>query len=147
MREIKFRAWFEKDKRWLHGYEPGGPFGCNILGEVIVMGSWMSEVRVEDYNDVVVEQYTGLHDANGVEIYEGDILLYAPYGNMGHGSSYSKKMVEWGKTTDSDGWAHCKHYEWTVGRDSLADIADSDYANDAYCEVIGNIHENPELLT
>jgi hypothetical protein len=54
--------------------------------------------------------------------------------------------VEWGETGDSDGWLHDKHYEWVIGRDSLADVADSIYKDKMYFEVIGNIYENTELL-
>lgn len=72
MREIKFRAWYKKGKRWLHSYEKLG--GCDIYGETIILGSWLNEVSIKDLNKVVVMQYTGLKDKNGKEIYEGDVI-------------------------------------------------------------------------
>ena len=90
-------------------------------------------------------QYTGLKDKNGKEIYEGDILRYKPYLNLGYEDKYDIGVVVWGETGDSDEYAYGHHYEWIVNDDSLADIADGAYEG-FECEVIGNIFENPELL-
>lgn len=91
-------------------------------------------------------RFTNLEDKNGKEIYEGDIVRYKPYNNLGHENDFNIGEVIWGETGDSDGWSHGKHYEFVVNVDSLADIADSDYPDEASCEVIGNIYENPKLL-
>lgn len=71
--------------------------------------------------EITVMQYTGLKDKNGVEIYEGDIATW--YG--------IKAQVHW-----ADGHAGFMH-----GSDSIY----KRYAEQ--CEVIGNIYENPGLLS
>jgi len=76
-----------------------------------------------------VMQFTGLTDKNGKEIYEGDIITGA--------LPTKKSIIGWSKKFASfcirtDGWM----FEHWFG-------ATCDPEN---CEVIGNIHENPELL-
>lgn len=90
-----------------------------------------------------VEQYTGFKDKNGKEIYEGDIVKYLSYRK-----EYIGKIV-FDFVDDSEGYYVEKHYGWGIRRDgynsSLGDYAD-DNMNCKLVEVIGNIHENKELL-
>ena len=122
-REIKFRAWDKKRKKMI------------FLKKLLP--------ALEDR--YILMQYTGLKDKKREEIYEGDILRYKPYHNLGYENEYKIGVVEWGETGDSDDYCHSHHYEWVVNDDSLADIADGVYEG-FECEVIGNIFENPELL-
>lgn len=75
MREIKFRAW-EKDG-FNHLGEPTmvdwNELQRNYNLNAIMAGDW---VRSDKY---ILMQYTGLHDKNGKEIYEGDILKEGEY--------------------------------------------------------------------
>jgi uncharacterized phage protein (TIGR01671 family) len=130
MREIKFRAW-DKTLKYM------------IQWDKLEMHHFYDD-------DVILMQYTGLKDINGKEIYDGDIAKYITYDDIYYSdkNNYEFKInqVMWGETGDSDGWLHDKHYEWIIGEDSLADVADSCYADKMYFEIIGNIYENPELL-
>ena len=72
-----------------------------------------------------IGQYTGLLDKNGVEIYEGDIYT--------QGDKNIKYVVV---------FKSAKFAGKQVGNESLAGLS---YWQDRI-EVIGNIHENPELL-
>lgn len=76
--------------------------------------------RPEDEKGVVLMQYTGLKDRNGVEIYEGDVLC--------DGENHSIDKV----TQDKTG-------AWIWDDEHISDF-------DYMLEVIGNIHENPELM-
>ena len=77
-----------------------------------------------------VGQFTRLRDKNGKEIYEGDILIC--------NSNPLKGFIEWNKIL-------CQFQCTWNNKLGAADI----YHLIKYCngEVIGNIHDNPELLT
>lgn len=104
-RPIKFRAWDNVDYM-------STPF---TLQDIQLK-------KIEFTFDAIVMQFTGLHDKNGKEIYEGDIVK----------SSYFIGIVEmweymWTAKTPYD------HFTFRTATHSF--------------EVIGNIHENENLLT
>ncbi len=108
-RIIKFRAWDEDEKKMI------SLFDCyDIFGR---------ELRA---TKATLEQFTGLLDKNGKEIYEGDILKI--------GKSFWQ--VEW---NDEKARWDC------VDTTTYKPIGGMDFTG--YIEVIGNIHENPDLLT
>lgn len=108
----------------------------------------------EDY--LYIEQYTGLKDKNGKEIYEGDIVnleyYEKPFGKKRWRKTYPRKG---GKDINIVGFedGFFKFYE--EDKDGYgSELSFSDYGewegkDGAYkyvAEVIGNIHETPELL-
>lgn len=77
-----------------------------------------------------VGQYTGLTDKNGTRIFEGDILKHRVQGDI----LVERGVVEWEE----------QHGRWVYRLNSMKPTF---YLHnpDAF-EVIGNIHDNPELL-
>jgi uncharacterized phage protein (TIGR01671 family) len=130
MREIKFRAWvlgkmYEvKNLEWDWGH---------LI--ITTEGGW---IALPDPNAHLLE-FTGLHDKNGVEIYEGDVLRYEGFeGSIDHAEvCWHQGFLAW-MVDDHSG----------RGMISLCDLNDDDtnQFNSDEVEVIGNIHENPELL-
>lgn len=120
-REIKFRCWDKERKEWLSYFELGknGAITCYEINET---------------QNLIIQQFTGLLDKNGKEIYEGDIVKYEC--GCSDGSVYKKiASVEYGEFNCSccDGV-----YGWYFD--------DGDIREAERYEVIGNIFDNADLL-
>ena len=130
MREIKFRVW-DKEGRclFIEGMKYLNPF-FDDTGKLFVGYFPDNETPIVEYE---INQYTGLKDKNGKEIYEGDIVNFGNNNNA---------IVEF-----SDGCFNI--FDEPLGWDFTPDY-DNDYkpikTDFKYCEIIGNIYENPELL-
>lgn len=125
-REIKFRAFDTENKTWTFV----------TLGDLICGACTEKGDKPLSGAKQLWEQYTGLNDKNGKEIYEGDIVD-TQYHNL---HTYKGRgVVEMGEMYDSDGWNNEVILGWCAGGSSLLDVHEE-------CAVIGNIHENPKLL-
>ena len=125
MREIKFRAW-NKNGGWFDY----GPLWLNLYGDLYEAPSRTYDtpnIEIEPSDDrYIIMQYTGLKDKNGKEIYEGDIVRWVSTHAMAE-QNIHVDAVEWvGAGFMLMPWVH---------EIEAAEI-----------EIIGNIHENPELL-
>ena len=115
MRPLKFRAW-DKNKRRLVFYDLTSrrPTVTHFGDGDPIIYSTLS----------VWQQFTGLHDKNGKEIYEGDILEW-----VDAGGESERVVCEWDN----------EDAQWSFGEAGVGNL-------DAMYAVIGNIHETPELL-
>lgn len=131
MRELKFRAWDKKEKKWV-----GADFWYEEVGLNFNVQP-PSTLTMSGKERYVIVQYTGLKDKAGNEIYEGD-LLGGKYLNFGV-SKGAVAEVKMGVINDTDGYSHGSTWGWVVGKESLLDLASG-------FEILGNIFENPEMI-
>ena len=128
MRELEFRAWWKDTKRFLD---------CDEW-YMTCSGAKYLHYAAMPYKDdnFIIEQYTGLKDKNGQKIYEGDIVSE----EFEYGGEKTKTI--WQVRWSDDECAFELHYVSGFEVDDCSLVADDeeDY------EVIGNIHENKELL-
>lgn len=117
----KFRAWDKRENTMrdvavLH-FTKGG--------KVNSIEYWKTPSELKSYHvrNLVLMQSTGLKDKNGVEIFEGDI------GWDDHQEVHGQVIFENGAFK----------YEWENISEDLFEATDD-------IEIVGNIHENPELL-
>lgn len=124
MREIKFRVWDGKKFGYIH-LQSG-------VGKITLPGVDFMPHEYRDFGQIklpdstIFQQYTGLHDRNEKEIYEGDVMTFV--------DPLNKAEIFW-----NDKLARfCRRI------DGNSAFFNGEMANNG--EVIGNIYENPELL-
>ena len=121
MRELKFRAWNPTLKCMLYSKELGGFFDHEIYPN----------------RDWEIQQFTGLTDKKGKDIYEGDIVeAIANYHGKETDIKFSAKIIY----NDNIG-------SFQISYKNMNDLfVNDDIWVKYFLRVIGNIHEHTELL-
>lgn len=104
------------------------------------------DMRLCPMQDFSIGQFTGLHDQNGKGIYEGDIIRFVWTDYVGKG----KNKVPVLKYVEN---SPPKVISYRTGAFGYVNFEADEYSEEEWlpilddpCEVIGNIHDNPELL-
>ncbi|MDO3394089.1 YopX family protein [Ligilactobacillus sp. 110_WCHN] len=118
---FKYRAWDKENKKYIYGVEKGLEF-YSTAGNLRVM----TLAEIAESSKYIAEQCSGLKDKNGKLIYEGDIVEAYDY-TIEHSQVVWDKGCYVLKSKDVAMYEHLSSYE-------------------KKCKIIGNIHENPELL-
>lgn len=124
-REILFRGWNKKNKKWLYGY-----YLVNRGEHFISPDEFVNPLA--SYEDYVVDadsvgQYTGLKDAKGVKIFEGDVIVDESYPYIiQYHEEYSQFVA--------------------VPKPDVTIAFYQQWVNERGLVVIGNVYEDKELI-
>jgi len=144
-REILFRGQRCSDGEWVYGFYVESKYSWRghkphrswIIPNAISNGGFFNILGRYAVKDDTVGQFTGMCDKNGVKIFAGDVLDVIVFDCFDNDKQY-RVRVEW------------------VGTEFMGvDVTNDDYAwnlfwlcnQDEEIEVIGNIYDNPELLS
>ena len=155
MREILFRGKLADNGEWVEGFMYLQHFPLEFRDDFYI--------RCYDTDYLVIPetvgQFTGLTDRNGKKIFEGDIVRYNTYDDFDCQSVV--KFGEYNQDGSAGEYSASKCIGFYVDVDNFTCPDWCEYGSNCfsnylkqqnilevarYCEVIGNIHDNPELL-
>lgn len=147
MKEILFKGKSQYDGEWVYGWyqPPIRNFGAALT--IVADDGFFEDIRVQPDT---IGQFTGLIDKNGKRIFEGDIIRRCR--NAFDWEPKDTWEFEVGHVEYRDGgfvipemytYNRCDDLRHIVGEITTSD---GEYYSTDILEVIGNIHDNPELL-
>jgi uncharacterized phage protein (TIGR01671 family) len=132
MRTIKFRGKTKENGEWLYG-----DLEYNRQKDIARIHTYNKDGMYEGQEIIdadTIGQFTGLYDNNGREIYEGDIIE-GRYINVRH-------VIEWHEEEAT----FCASLIQELKYKDMYSTLKKSWIEKSKKEVIGNIHDNPELL-
>lgn len=136
-RKILFKGKRVEDGKWIYGY-------YRYIEEHYANPNENKKYFIKSKNNGIdyeidietLNQYTGCEDKNGKPIFEGDIVRINGWWNASGPAGYEKNITVVRYCDDVCGFTPMCNYDCDCGV----------YHEASDCEVIGNIHDNPELL-
>lgn len=136
MKEIKFRVWEKNDCRFLKNFHV--LFASNLnsvsVGEFYYTENASHGYGLENEKDVIIQQFTGLRDSAGTDIYEGDICKLAANGGIAMADFIGNER----------GQDYSFTYAFVIPGTCYRQ--DFSFEKPENIKILGNIFENPELL-
>ena len=131
MREILFRGKRVDNGEWVVGYYVKGSTRHCIIKS-------LAHYPCYDVIPETVGEFTGLYNGGGQRIFEDDIVKF-------EGELYRVRRED---ETPGGYWASTAFILQHIGWDDYMSFVDTidDYSNEICVEIVGNIHDNPELL-
>lgn len=129
MREIKFRVWDPAEKQMCP------VIAADFQDNQSKVFCRLPKSGAQEIFSADLMQYTGVKDKNGVEIYDGDIIHF-PYDWFG--DSGKDFIVRWNESC-------CAFVREPISGSRMWGHASREILS--MCEVVGNIYENPELVS
>lgn len=123
MREILFKAKRKYNDEWVQGLYATGQRSNGEIMHMIITENQQSFFVIRE----TIGQYTGLTDKNGTKIFEGDIVNCRSYSGL---RDFNNRVVNWDEFFLS----------FKTENNALYGDGGLEY------EIVGNIHDNPELL-
>lgn len=133
-----FRAWHTKLNRYLRDDEFFIDAEGKVRNDSFGRGNYEEAFDTSDFDSgyIILEQDTGLKDKNGKKICEGDVVKFA---------DLEMAIKPTGIVCFANGRFFVKDWDFGDGSYHIVDFYDYNIPHNDF-EVIGNVHENPELL-
>ena len=154
MREVLFRGKRTDNGTWTCGY-----LFCIWERTYLCWGTTNDVPNMKEVLPETIGQYTGLTDRNGKKIFEGDIVRYNTFDDFDCQSVV--KFGEYNQDGSAGEYSASKCIGFYVDVDNFTCPDWCEYGSNCfsnylkqqnilevaqYCEIIGNIHDNPELM-
>ena len=139
MRELKVRAWHKPYKQMCQ--VESLRFDGNGVYTAVLIEEPFYDRKLVEADEIVIEQFTGLKDRNGTDIYEGDIIQFEFCNEKYYRQiAYNSAIASYEAITVASPTSKKLRQKAKYSFSELYKISSKGF------KVVGNIHENPELV-
>lgn len=139
MRELKVRAWHKPYKQMCQ--VESLRFDGNRVYTAVLIEEPFYDRKLVEADEIVIEQFTGLKDRNGTDIYEGDIIQFEFWNEKYYRQiAYNSAIASYEAITVASPTSKKLRQKAKYSFSELYKISSKGF------KVVGNIHENPELV-